>query len=123
LRAVHAELAGVAGALLVEGLGPTASGEGGQRAPVIHLGLGALHLQLVEDLGELAHLALVELELVGQEAQRPAHAEATALALEALTARLVAATPPPRAMGRLAHDRPTPRTLLPRTHVELSTTE
>ena len=38
----------------------------------------ALRFQLVQDAGQLGHLTIVEAEPVGQEAQRPAHAEAAA---------------------------------------------
>src|SRR5262249_11873158 len=55
-------------------------------------GLRALRLQLVEDARQLADLPLVELELVGEEAQRPAHAErAAAEVVEAARLEPVAA--------------------------------
>src|SRR5207253_2710260 len=51
-------------------------GERGQRPAAVHLGLGPFGLQLVQDAGQLGDLAVVEVELVGQEAQRAADAEA-----------------------------------------------
>src|SRR5262249_16694967 len=64
-------------------------GEGRKRAAMIDRGLGPLGLDLVEDLRELPDLGLVEAETVGQEAQRPAHAEVAAA--EAEGARVVLA--------------------------------
>ena len=55
---------------------PHGVGEGRHRAPAIDLGLGALGLELVQDARQLADLPLVELELVGQEPERPPDAEA-----------------------------------------------
>src|SRR5206468_9434 len=72
-------LARLAGLGRVEILAGHRVGEGGQRAPVIDFPLGALRLQFVEDAGQQTDLTLVQLQLVSQEAQRPADAETSAL--------------------------------------------
>ena len=63
---------------LVERLAADGVGERGGGAAPVDLRLRALGLQLVEDARQLADLLLVELELVGEEAQRPPHAERAA---------------------------------------------
>src|SRR5262249_34536034 len=50
-------------------------GERRNRAPLVDLRLGAFRLEFVEDAGQFGDLPLVEVELVRQEAQRPADAE------------------------------------------------
>ena len=64
----------------VERLAPDGVGEFRQGAAVVDLGLGPLGLELVEDPHQLGDLLLVQVELVGEEAERPPDAEsATAL--------------------------------------------
>src|SRR5204862_3607465 len=97
LGALHAQSAAFARLASVEGLAGHGVGEGGHRAPPVHLGLCALGLELVQDAGQLGHLLVVELELVGQEAERAADAEAaTAIPLApplATTGLLLGAAP------------------------------
>src|SRR5205814_7207083 len=49
-----------------------------ERAAMVHRGLRAFRLDLVENLRELADLRLFELQLVGEESQRPANSESAA---------------------------------------------
>src|SRR5436309_3342036 len=58
-------------AALVELLSRYGIRERGERAARIDLGLGALGLQLGEDLGQLGNLPLVEIELERQVPERP----------------------------------------------------
>src|SRR3954464_14056727 len=58
-------------------------GERRRDAPVVDRGLGPLRLQLVEDLRQLSDLVLAEVELEGEEPQRPADAECAASTVEA----------------------------------------
>src|SRR5712672_3044689 len=60
---------------LVERLQPDGIGERRDGAPIVHRGLSALRLQLVEDLRELSDLLLAEVQLVGQEPERPPDSE------------------------------------------------
>ncbi len=86
LGALHPQIAAFLRARLVELLEAQRVRERGHRAAVVHRGLGALRLQLVEDLGELRHLLFAEVQLVGEKAQRPAHAESAAAELVACAA-------------------------------------
>ena len=47
----------------------------GKVPAIVHRGLGALGLQLVEDLGELGDLLFAQVQLVGEEPERPADPE------------------------------------------------
>src|SRR5207253_5161127 len=68
----------------------------GHGAAIVHRGLGALGLELVEDLRQLLDLLLLEIQLVGEKPQRPAHAESAASA-EVVTAAMPPASCLPRA--------------------------
>ncbi len=59
----------------VEGLAAERVGEFGESAAAIDRGLGPLGLQLVENAGQRGHLLLIQFQPVGQEPERPAHAE------------------------------------------------
>src|SRR5580658_5923636 len=61
---------------LVERLGSHGLGQRRGGPAVIDCRLGALRLQLAEDGREFGHLGVLEVELEGQESQRPAHAKA-----------------------------------------------
>src|SRR5262249_8040029 len=76
--AIDAELRARAGAGLVEAISRDGLGERRQRAAVIHRGLRTLGLDLVENPGELRHLRFLQLQLVSEEPERPAHSEGAA---------------------------------------------
>src|SRR5262249_59337845 len=63
---------------VVERLTGDRVGERREGAAAVHFGLSPLDLQVVEDAGEFGNLALIEVELVGQESERPADAESAA---------------------------------------------
>src|SRR5580692_4677168 len=65
----HPQLRRLLHARGVEGRAAHRVGEARQRAPPIDLALRPLGLQIVEDPSQLGHLLLVQLQLVGQEAQ------------------------------------------------------
>src|SRR6266700_3914949 len=91
LGAVDPQVGAVLCLGFVEGLAPDGVGERRHRAAAVDLGLGALGLELVQDAGQLADLSLVELELVGEEAQRASDAERAApevVTVAAMTARV-----------------------------------
>src|SRR5262249_26520559 len=79
--------------------------EGSGRAAVVYLRLRALGFQVGENSRKLRDLPFLELELVGQEAQRPAHAERAALIAPARVPLVVvrgsAARPTASAAGML----------------------
>lgn len=77
--ALHALIAALVRALFTEGRALDRVCEGRDRAALIDLCLGALGLQLVEDLRELPGLLFRELELVREKAERTADAEVTAI--------------------------------------------
>src|SRR5438105_7743312 len=83
--ALDAQVAAFLGPGFVELLEAQPVGERGHRAAIVHRRLGAFGLQLVEDLRQLRDLLLVEVELVGEEPQRPPDAEGAASA-EVVTA-------------------------------------
>src|SRR5581483_8317759 len=78
LGALDAQRARLVGLGLVERVARHRVGEPGDGAPPVDLGLRALGLQLLKDARQLADLFLVELELVGEEAQGAPHAELAA---------------------------------------------
>ena len=90
LGRLHAQGRALARLALVERRATDGIGERRSGTPPVDLGLRALGLQLIEDARQIADLLLVELQLVGQEAQRPPHAE-----LAAAAAMLEAAGPAP----------------------------
>src|SRR5262245_66201533 len=75
LCAPHAQRGTVGRPLLVEARSGDRVGEGAERAPAVHCGLSALGLHLAQDAGELRHLLVPQMELVGEEAERAADTE------------------------------------------------
>ena len=73
--ALDPSFAGAAGLAGIERLARHGVGEFRQGPAIVDLGLGPLDLELVQDPGQLGDLLLVQVELVGEEPQRPAHAE------------------------------------------------
>jgi hypothetical protein len=62
----------------VEGVAAQSIRERGDSTPPIHLCLSAFGLQLVEDTRQCRRLGLIEIELVDEEPERPAHAKGAA---------------------------------------------
>ena len=83
LGALDAEAGGVFRLTVLKLLAGDRIGKRGDGAPIVDRGLRALGLELVQDRRELCDLCLVELELVREEAQRPADAEASAVTIAA----------------------------------------
>jgi hypothetical protein len=90
LRAFDAKVAALRGFGGVEGVAGQGICKCGDGAMPIDLGLGALGLELVQDLCELADLALVESELVHQEAQRAPDAKSASATAESFLKRFFA---------------------------------
>lgn len=86
--ALCTQLAALGGLGGVERVAAQGIGERGHGAAAIDLGLGAFGLQLVEDACQLGDLAFVEVEPMGEEAQRPAHAEAAETFVETFHSRI-----------------------------------
>ena len=80
LRALHPQDSGVGRLESVELVEAERVREARGHAAVVHGGLGALGLQLVEDLRQLLDLRLVEVQPVGEEPQRAPDAESAAAA-------------------------------------------
>jgi hypothetical protein len=74
-RALDSPFSGVGGFASIESLAGDGIGEFRQRPTVINFGLSALDLELVKNPCKLGDLLLVQVELVGEEAQGPSHAE------------------------------------------------
>jgi hypothetical protein len=66
--AFDAQLTAFTGLACVEGVADQRIGQSGRGPMSIDLGLGPLHLQLIEDPGQFRGLALVEAELVNEKA-------------------------------------------------------
>src|SRR5688572_564297 len=75
LRALQPEGCPVRGRGLVEALALDGVGEGGDRAAVVDRRLRALGLEVVQDVSQLAHLSFIELQAIGEKAQRSPDAE------------------------------------------------
>ena len=75
----HATLAPGGGLGGVEHFAAEGIGKFGQRSPVIDFDLGTFDFEFIEDTGELGDLRFIEIELVSQKSQRPAHAELLAV--------------------------------------------
>ena len=81
-------------------------GERRRAATLVDVRLGALGLQAIENGRELTHLLIVQIELVGQEAQRAPHAKTASVIVEAVMASVTLTTtgmkvcpaPPPPVM-------------------------
>src|SRR5262245_24540841 len=77
-RALQTQVAALGSLGTVEAFTRQSVRERGHGTAAIDFGLSALGLQVIEDLGQLGDLAVVEVELVGQETQRPTDAETAA---------------------------------------------
>jgi hypothetical protein len=75
---MHAALAGRAGLAGIEVRARQSVSELAAGAAIIHFRLGSFNLELVQNAGQVGYLLLVQIQLVGQEAQRPANAPAAA---------------------------------------------
>src|SRR5271166_2369360 len=73
--ALYASFAGTAGLGGIERLAGNGIGELRQGAAVVHLGLCPFRLELVQDSGQFGDLFLVQIELVGEESERPSDAK------------------------------------------------
>ena len=73
--ALYASFAGTAGLGGIERLAGNGIGELRQGAAVVHLGLCPFRLELVQDSGQFGDLLLVQIELVGEESERPSDAK------------------------------------------------
>src|SRR5262249_31512924 len=93
LGAAHPHRGRVAGGLRVEGRARDGVGEPGHGASGIDLGLRALGLERVQDAGKLGDLVLVEVELVGEEAERAPDAEGAGAELAEVARRGVSFAP------------------------------
>src|SRR5262245_3072423 len=78
LRALRPQARRLARLVAIEARSLRGVGQLRQRPSVIHLRLRSLGLELVENRGQLHHLALVQAQLPGQETQRTADAETLA---------------------------------------------
>jgi hypothetical protein len=96
--ALNSELTPFTGFGRIECVAGQSIGESSYRSTPVDLGLGALSFKLVENSGECRDLSLVEIELVGQEAQGPAHSELAAATAES-TFVLSSRTVPGRTSG------------------------
>src|SRR5262245_15462676 len=95
LGAAHPHRGCIARGLRVERRARDGVGEPGHGTPGVDLGLRALGLERVQDTGQLGDLVLVEVELVGEEAERAADAEGTGAEVAELSRRRLARAPLP----------------------------
>ena len=82
LCALHANLSGVLGSRVVEGLGRNRVCQARDGSPIVDLGLRTFGLELVQNRGELGHLFVAQVELVRQKAERTPYAETAAMTAE-----------------------------------------
>lgn len=77
--AVDSQLARTVGAPFIERVAADRVGKRRQRAATINFGLRAFCFQLVQNAGKFGDLLFIQFQLVGQEPQRPPHAEGTTI--------------------------------------------
>jgi hypothetical protein len=75
-RALNAAVTGARGLRFIKLLAGKGVGEFGQGAALVDLGLGSLGLQVAQDSSKLGDLLFIQVELVSQESQWAANAEA-----------------------------------------------